>query len=689
MSPSVLERIKNFFDVKEYSELIDFFDDNNAAISNQEDKLKAYHLAAKSCYYLGRNKEAFEYISWVRNTIEETNLTYDEMININLDYGRILRRLGRREEAKQIYQEILDKNTGNLKDETSATIFHNLANIYLETGDFGSSSDYFNQALEIDQRTENHKGLSLSYSGLGSLNFYLGKFDAAIEFYLKSLEFRKKTNDRLGEALILLNIGSSYASILDKEQAEKYLEESMKIFQDFKHKKGIQEVLYTKARMNFNLMDYSSVIKSLKFMEEEDINVQTKEQIELVNILIESMIRNGEIVRAEQFVERSIEVLKQINLEINLPLYEEFGKMMQLLSMIKFQLEKNEESLNVLKELEDIATDYNDLQSLVVVFFSKANLFYHIGSLEEAELNAEESEKLAKKIKHNSLPLILDVLFRIYLRLGNYNQCIKILKKQKRISESDDLAIELVLNTFQILAGNNIKTASKKQIKNMSEFQLVLLVSQVGLENHLFGVHKISKLPNLEKEIGEVLENKFHKLIPYFLLFKILSNQDNKEIIETSDKLEKGDIVTIYQRILSKQISKKELSEFIKNLKTFEKINLNQMFIILDIIFFGILNDLTSEKNLKLDFWKDIIEEKFREIVEIKQEILLEILKTEKMKEFSYTSNTAIGCLVTDILHKMLPKIFEIKSLTQEKLRILILLVTDIIIRTLVILFAR
>ncbi len=179
--------------------------------------------------------------------------------------------------------------------------------------------------------------------------------------------------------------------------------------------------------------------------------------------------------------------------------------------------------------------------------------------------------------------------------------------------------------------------------------------------------------------------NKYYKLIPYFLLFKILTDQNDEEI----DKSSTDELADIYQKTLRKNISETELQEMIDNWKTNEETDLNQMLIILDIIIFGILGGLVSEKNLELDCWKEITGEKFKEIIEIKQSVLLEILKIEESKEFSYSNKSAIGCLTTDILQDMLSKISDDVDLTKEKLSVLLVLLTEFIIRTLVMLFVR
>lgn len=689
MNSPILKKINTLFLKNNYNEIVNVFIKNIDLISDPNDKMKLYHIAAKSYYHLGKNKEAFDCIQKVKNNLTELDSSHEEILEINLDFAKILRRIGQRKNAKAVYQEIMKNYKNHLDDELNATILHNLANIHLELGDFDRSKDYFHQALEIDKKTDNQKGLSLTYSGLGSLSFYLGQFEEAIEYYQKSLEFRKKTNDHIGEALILLNIGSSYSNILNQKKADKYLDESLKIFQQYNHERGIQEVHITRARMSFNLNNYPLVIESLKFLEESEAEILNKEQIELVNILIESLLRNEELVRAEKLIERSITPLKETELEKDSSLYEEYGKLKQLLSLIKFQLDKVEETLQVLEELEEIATSHNDFQSLVVVFFSKANVYYQIDSLDDALLFAKKAETIAKRIQHSSLPLILDILFRINVRIGYFSECIKLLKQLKRISGSDSSTIELAIKSFQIFANEKTKIMSNKSFQEIDIFQLPITILQILVKGILQQSLKFSKILEFKSVTQDLKNNKASILIPYFLQASFLLDEEHSEIDFSNAIFENDCLETIYSKVLLKKVSSKELKEIISNWKNQEEFTLHQILTCLDTIFYGVLYGLISKENLKLDFWEETITDEYKDIVKIKQELLIKIVDIKKPEDFSYESKTSMGCMISAIYENILPKIYEIEEITQEKLKTLLVLLSELIIRTLVMLFVR
>ena len=70
MTSSILERIVTLFMNNNYSEVVVLFTENIDKISNQKDKMRTYHFAAKSYYHLGKNKEAFDCIQKVINSVD-------------------------------------------------------------------------------------------------------------------------------------------------------------------------------------------------------------------------------------------------------------------------------------------------------------------------------------------------------------------------------------------------------------------------------------------------------------------------------------------------------------------------------------------------------------------------------------------------------------------------------------------
>ena len=486
-----------------------------------------------------------------------------------------------------------------------------------------------------------------------------------------------------------MNIGSSYSNILNQEKADKHLDESLKIFQKNNHERGIQEVHITRARMNFNLNNYPLVIESLKFLEESEAPIPKKEQIELINILIESLIRSEELVRAEKLIERSIISLEKAELETGSPLYEEYGKLKQLLSLIKFQVDKVEETLQVLEELEEIATSHNDFQSLVVVLFSKTNVYYQIDSLDDAMLFAKEAKTIAKRIQHSSLPLILDILFRINIRIGDFSECIKLLKQLKRISGSDASTIELAIKSFQVFANEKIKVMSIKSHQEMEIFQLPITILQIAVGGILQQSLRFSEVMDFKNATKDLKNNKVSILIPYFLQADFLLDEENSKMDFSNVLFENNGVETMYSKVLLKRVSSKELKEIISNWKNQEEFTLHQGLMCLNTVFYGVLYNLISKENLKLDFWEESITDEYKDIIKIKQELLTKIIEIKKPEDFSYESKTTMGCMVSAIYKKILPKIYEIEGITQEKLKIVLVLLSELVIRTLVMLFIR
>ena len=264
MTKPLINQIKELFQQQNYQEVSNLVNSYVSEIEDLKEKKEMFLLSAQSNYLLSKNKEALKDILKAKNIIDKIESTSEDMINLEIQRAKILRRLGEKEESLNIYDKLLKEYEERLNEETKAVIFHNLANLYLEKGNFEQSKLLFEQAIEVDKKQNNEMGIAQSLAGLGGLFFYIGEFDKAIDYYKRSLKFRSKVKDQIGEATLLFNLGSIYANMLDEKNAISYLSNAEKIFKKLEHNKGENNVLKTKVRMYYSLKDYLSVVKNLQ-----------------------------------------------------------------------------------------------------------------------------------------------------------------------------------------------------------------------------------------------------------------------------------------------------------------------------------------------------------------------------------------------------------------------------------------
>jgi tetratricopeptide (TPR) repeat protein len=106
----------------------------------------------------------------------------NSMVNI----ARIQRKLGRHEEALQIYLECLKITEHNGWIPFNSELYNNIGNIFLDIGDYEKAEYNYKKSLEMNLQIGNAVGIGLCKQNLGSLAFNKNNLDAAEELLMES-----------------------------------------------------------------------------------------------------------------------------------------------------------------------------------------------------------------------------------------------------------------------------------------------------------------------------------------------------------------------------------------------------------------------------------------------------------------------------------------------------------------------
>ncbi|WP_338875588.1 histidine kinase dimerization/phosphoacceptor domain -containing protein [Spirosoma sp. SC4-14] len=96
-------------------------------------------------------------------------------------------------------------------------------------GQYISSREAFQQALDMALASGDRKAISLGYRGLGFWNEQTGDYGQAIKWYLKALGLFKELGDKRQYARTLLFISSSYDRLQDYKRALNYINQCLAI----------------------------------------------------------------------------------------------------------------------------------------------------------------------------------------------------------------------------------------------------------------------------------------------------------------------------------------------------------------------------------------------------------------------------------------------------------------------------
>lgn len=133
--------------------------------------------------FLNRSKE-------IKMRIGDTYAACNSMINI----ARIHRKLGRLEEALQIYHECLTITEHNDWNPFSSNIYNNIGNIFLDKEDYEKAEFNYKKSLNINSKNNDFVGIGLCKQNLGSLEIKKNNLDSAEKLLMESKEILEKQN---------------------------------------------------------------------------------------------------------------------------------------------------------------------------------------------------------------------------------------------------------------------------------------------------------------------------------------------------------------------------------------------------------------------------------------------------------------------------------------------------------------
>lgn len=136
--------------------------------------------------------------------------------------------------SAKVLVELCEEDWGP-EHENVATVLHNLAYLYQQTGDYAQAEPIFIRALSIREKTlgPDHPDVARSLNGLALLYQEEGDFKQAEELFKRSLQIKEKSFGKEGPeyALELNNLAVLYKDLGDYDQAETLLKNILTIFE--------------------------------------------------------------------------------------------------------------------------------------------------------------------------------------------------------------------------------------------------------------------------------------------------------------------------------------------------------------------------------------------------------------------------------------------------------------------------
>jgi tetratricopeptide (TPR) repeat protein len=146
--------------------------------------------------------------------------------------GQLLLELRQLDKGEELYNVLFEQTSD---EGEKATYYNNLGCIKDHQGDYKKAIEYYEKALEIEEKTlpPNHSSLATSYNNIGILYDNMVEYSKAFSFYEKDLEISQKSlpSNHPLLATSYNNIGILYDNVGKYSKALLYYERAQNTFQ--------------------------------------------------------------------------------------------------------------------------------------------------------------------------------------------------------------------------------------------------------------------------------------------------------------------------------------------------------------------------------------------------------------------------------------------------------------------------
>lgn len=179
----------------------------------------------------GLYKEALEYLDIAAEKNEKTGNAKLEVKILN-EYGSVLRRLNRYDEATEKHKKALELFSEVDDEEELTTTYTYLGIISDLKGKYDEALNYHHKALELNKKDNDARGIAASNHNLGILYQKIDKYDQALEYYNNALRYWEEAGNKDALASTLNSIGAVNELRGNYPEALKYYERALKIWQE-------------------------------------------------------------------------------------------------------------------------------------------------------------------------------------------------------------------------------------------------------------------------------------------------------------------------------------------------------------------------------------------------------------------------------------------------------------------------
>lgn len=467
------------------------------------------------------------------------------------EYARVLKDIGKYNEALVLRKKILDWKLKNTPDNWNAIAgsYSNIGSLYNLQGEFVKALDCHEKSLELKRKKYGQEYITLatSYNNIGVVYVEQGEYVKSLEYYEKALLIRKKFygEEHPAVAASYNNIGFVYDSIGEYAKALEYYEKALLIAKKFY---GVENPTVANSYCNIGsvydslgyyakALEYyeKALLIEKKFYGEEHPNVATS--YNNIGCLYAS---KGEFENALKFCEKSLLIFKKNYGEEHPAIaksYNNIGGVYDSLGDYAKALEYYEKDLAISikfyrEEHPNVATSYNNIGG---VYYSKGEYdltfqYYEKGLLIFKKIYGEEHPDVATSYSNIGV---------IYKTKGEYPKALEYYEKalliRKKFYGEEHPDVATSYGTIGV-----VYDSLGEYTKALEYYEIALLIRKKFYgEEHPDVALSYYNLGNVYNKMAniETAKQYFDKCLQIRLKFLGEEHEDTKTVIDELNKL--------------------------------------------------------------------------------------------------------------------------------------------------------
>ena len=137
----------------------------------------------------------------------------------------------------------LFKNFVCTQPKAKAPIYHNIAGVYGQKGDYQKAVEYYQKAIEMEERYGDYHRASIRKLNLGDTYRKMKDYEKAEKYLLEGLEGVRKVGDKYWEAVAYHYLGWLYRDKGNKKTAKDYLTRAYNLYKSIGAEGDAKKVL--------------------------------------------------------------------------------------------------------------------------------------------------------------------------------------------------------------------------------------------------------------------------------------------------------------------------------------------------------------------------------------------------------------------------------------------------------------